>query len=38
MWLHQLSELLLEQLATVSLLGLLGSWRLLLLLLEIVNE
>lgn len=36
--LHQLSKLLLEKLAVVSLLGLLGGWRLLLLLLEIVNE
>lgn len=41
MWLHQLSELLLEKLAVVGLLGLLRGWRLLLLLLlllEIVNE
>lgn len=37
MWLHQLSELLLEKLAVVGLLGLLRGWRLLLLL-EIVNE
>lgn len=36
-WLHQLSELLLEKLAAVGLLGLLRGWRLLLLL-QIVNE